>query len=229
MDYGLKDPKKIWAGSRPHLFSMARLQAHIVLMDFSVLISICLDQVSFWSMWTPKYFTYFFNWIGLSKMERPIVWYFLFWGTRRASALLGLTLSPFFWLHSWILERAYWAVSKHVLISVPSIVMTMPSAYPRHQIWWSVSRFIRELATRFHNIGDQMPPYGQPLDTIHANVCPWWLIVMLNLGENGLSALLVFDYHIRSGMVKCPMDAYKNTQRAIRFVQCTIQFCTKLV
>ena len=64
---------KIWAGSRPHLLSMARLQAHIVLMDFSVLISICLDQVSFWSMWTSKYFTYLFNWIGLSKMERPIV------------------------------------------------------------------------------------------------------------------------------------------------------------
>ena len=66
-------------------------------------------------------------------------------------------------------ERAYWAVSKQ--ICVPSIVMTISFLYPRHQIRLSVSRVIRELATGFHNIGDKMPPWGQPLYTIQVNVC----------------------------------------------------------
>ena len=67
---------------------------------------------------------------------------------------MGLKRIPFSWHHSSILDRAYWAVSKHVLISVLLIVMTIPFAYPMHQIW-------------LHNIGDNIPPWGQPLNTLH--------------------------------------------------------------
>ena len=97
--------------------------------------------------------------------------------------------------------------------------MTISFLYPRHQIWLSISRVIRELATGFHNIGDKMPPWGQPLYTIQVNVCTWRLATMVRLVRRQwtvhywswqIMVLHGFDYHIRtSGMVQTPCMSRK--------------------
>ena len=164
MDWRIRE---IYAGSKPRLFPMARV------VDVDTQIFYILFQLD-----------------RFIKDGEADCFMFPLMRSKEGLSFIGVNTESFFMaplldFSSLILERAYWAVSNHVLICVPSIVMTVPPAYPRHQIWWSVSRFIKELATRFHNKGDKIPPRGQPLDTIHVNVCPWW-----PLGENGLRALL---------------------------------------
>ena len=153
MDWRIRE---IYAGSKPRLFPMARV------VDVDTQIFYILFQLD-----------------RFIKDGKADCFIFPLMRYKEGLSFIGVNTESFFMaplldFSSLILERAYWAVSNHVLICVPSIVMTVPPAYPRHQIWWSVSRFIKELATRFHNKGDKIPPRGQPLDTIHVNVCPWY-------------------------------------------------------
>ena len=104
--------------------------------------------------------------------------------------------------------------------------MTIPFAYPMHQIW-------------LHNIGDNIPPWGQPLNTLHCQCVSLIAISYGTFSEEKTDKVHYWSCNMwccralitTSGRVRSmpPGCLQKNRQRAIRFVQCTIQFCTKLV
>ena len=136
---------KIWAGPRPHLLPMAHLHCLDGFLSFNINRfgpGELLVDVS------PNYFTYLSIWIVLSKVERPIVSYLLLRNTKRVAAFLGLTLSPFSW-HLLNFREGILGSFKTCINICTFNSNDYNICISKAPKWWLVSRFVRELATRF--------------------------------------------------------------------------------
>ena len=126
LDYGAQDPQHLLRSKPPT--RSHRSPAH-PLVDFSIFLEMCVDQLSRCSIRRPKYLTLFLNWIFCLKIQSFGEANLRFFVTSNASVFGKLTARELARHHSLISsERAYCESSTQVLMHVPSTAITKSSA-----------------------------------------------------------------------------------------------------
>mgnify|MGYP001800670031 CR=1 FL=1 len=94
-----QDPQHLPRSKPPQHAPTARLHIHNTLVDFSIFLEMCVDQLSRWSIWMPKYLTLVLNWIFSLKIQSFGEANLRFLVTSNASVFDALTPRELAWHH----------------------------------------------------------------------------------------------------------------------------------
>ncbi|CAL4104979.1 unnamed protein product [Meganyctiphanes norvegica] len=141
---------------------------------------------------TPKYLTCWHILISLSpSLSEVFISHFFFQVNKIASVLVGLKLRPVFSPHSLILSKHCCPMFIMVSISIPLMSRFTSSAKPSESAGVLLIRIMRELITRFHSMGDRIPPCGHPFLTFFDTDLPWTVTVTVRLLNMALIHLTI--------------------------------------
>lgn len=147
----------------PNFFfaKLLRLTTHCIALVLSWFI--CNFQLSFESMWTPRYNIEFDIWSSCPFNSSFGFEYFMFFVNNTEVIFVGLNSSLFRIDHWWRISRALLALTCNSAIVGLETSKSVSSAKPCTEVLFGSSKFNRESKIIPQNPGPHALPWGQPL------------------------------------------------------------------